>query len=268
MGFLKSAINQVGRDMGRVVSNSVFKDRHSIPIRRAASRGGAQRPSTSRAQPIGQVQSDFDKAISFKTGYRPTTLISKLGGAFIVIKNEAQAFIEDGYLDVDESQQLMSMMQRFAAKCSDVEDVVSFTEADDSKVYKQLESIHKATQEVFVGVLRTSAKACEERALVYERASQEEPSISFGRYILLHLIWMPRYARGGEKKIGWAIFFNILDVVTFTFLITRSVLLIIGLATYSSENKTTKESIQTYKALAQQEKDRAKAYHDYVERNG
>lgn len=32
-GFVRSAVNQVGRDAGRVVSNGVYGDRHSIPIR-------------------------------------------------------------------------------------------------------------------------------------------------------------------------------------------------------------------------------------------
>lgn len=31
--FIKSAVNQVGRDAGKVVSNQVFKDAHSTPIR-------------------------------------------------------------------------------------------------------------------------------------------------------------------------------------------------------------------------------------------
>ena len=276
MGFLKSAINQVGRDMGRVVSNAVFKDRHSIPIRRAASRGGSatQRPSNSKAVPIKKVQSDFDKAISFKTGYRPTTLISKLGGAFVVIKNEAQAFVEDGYLDIEESQQLMEMMRRFTDKCSDVEDVISFTESDDSKVYKQLEKIHIATQEVFVDVLEISAKACENRAKAYEDASQEAPPrISYSRYVFLHLIWMPNYAKGGKKQTGVAIFMNILDVfLSITLLpgiilVSRFILLIMGLTSYSSHINSSKKEIETFQKLAQQERDRAKAYWEYIKIN-
>ncbi|MBZ9627747.1 hypothetical protein LB450_06500 [Psychroflexus sp. CAK1W] len=179
-------------------------------------------------------------------------------------KNEAKAFIEDGYLDVEESQQLVSMMKDFADKCSDVEDVVSFTEEEDSKVYKQLENILHTTQKVYVEVLRTSAKACEDRAKVYEKAAQEVEPLHFGRYVLLHLLWMPRYARGGEKKIGWAIFLNILDLVTLTFVFTRSILLILALVTYPKESKERKESQEKYKALAQQERDRAKAYHTYV----
>ncbi|GAA5221566.1 hypothetical protein [Membranihabitans marinus] len=33
MSFLQSAINQVGRDLGKVTSNIIFKDAHSTPIR-------------------------------------------------------------------------------------------------------------------------------------------------------------------------------------------------------------------------------------------
>lgn len=32
-GFVRSAVNQVGRDGGRVISNSVYGDAHAMPIR-------------------------------------------------------------------------------------------------------------------------------------------------------------------------------------------------------------------------------------------
>ena len=38
--FLRSALNQAGRDGGRVISNRVYGDQHSIPVR-SASNGGA-----------------------------------------------------------------------------------------------------------------------------------------------------------------------------------------------------------------------------------
>ena len=34
-GFIRSAVNQVGRDGGKVISNSLYGDAHSTPIRRA-----------------------------------------------------------------------------------------------------------------------------------------------------------------------------------------------------------------------------------------
>ena len=270
MGFLQSAINQVGRDMGRVVSNTVFKDRHAIPIRRAASRKNSlanRKPTQPKAHPIDEVKEEFEKSISFKTGYRPTTLISKLGGAFVVIKNESKAFVEDGYLDVEESQQLFSMMKQFADKLSDVEDVVSFTEDEDSQVYRQLEKIHESTKRIFVEVLEVSVDACKVRAQEHEQAAKAFRPIEFWRYVGLHLIWMPNYAKGGEKKETRAVIANILDVVTLTFPITRSILLLLALVTYNSENKEQKATAKAHRDIAHYERQRAKAYQEYIDVN-
>lgn len=41
-GFIRSAVNQVGRDAGRVVSNNIYGDAHSIPHRNVST-GGAGR---------------------------------------------------------------------------------------------------------------------------------------------------------------------------------------------------------------------------------
>lgn len=38
-GFVRSAVNQVGRDGGRVVSNKAYGDKHSIPIRHVNEKG-------------------------------------------------------------------------------------------------------------------------------------------------------------------------------------------------------------------------------------
>lgn len=269
MGFLQSAINQVGRDMGRVVSNAIFKDRHAVPIRRAKSfnnstQNQVQRPQNSKALPIQQVKNEFNKAIDFKTGYRPTTLISKLGGAFVIIKNEARAFIEDGYLDEEESQQLFQMMIDFNHKCSDVEDVIGFTEDKDSKVYQQLDNILQTTQDVFKDVLKTSIQACDARAKAYDNTTQDIfiPT-NFGRFLGLYLIWFPKYAKGGEKKVTNAVIANILDLVTFTFPITRTVLFIMALVDYSAETKKGNHLLQSYKTAAAKERERAKTYRKF-----
>jgi hypothetical protein len=266
MGFLQSAINQVGRDMGRVVRNTIFKDRHAIPIRRARSyhNQGSQaraKPQQRKAQPIQEVQKEFEKAIDFKTGYRPTTLISKLGGAFIVIKNEARAFIDDGYLDVEESQQLFEMMKAFNHKCSDVEDVIGFTEDENSKAYKQLENIHGTTQKMFHEVLKTSVRACQDRAEAYEKALEElKPPLNFGRFLGLYLLWFPKYAKGGEKRTGRAVLANILDIITLTFVFTRLGLFIMAIVDHGEEKKKYKHLKQAYRDAAEQERERAKVY--------
>jgi hypothetical protein len=273
MGFLQSAINQVGRDLGRVASNAIFKDRHAIPIRRAPSYHNSQPAQQRQAvrspkvHHLEEVQSSFKSAIDFKTGYRPTTLISKLGGAFVVIKNEARAFVDDGYLDNQESQQLFAMMKGFNRKCSDVEDVIGFTEDPDSKVYQQLTKIHESAKAIFVEVLEVSAKACLERAQLYDQAAQDIHPLQFGRYIGLHLLWFPKYAKGGEKQTTKAVIANILDVITLTFPITRLVLLIMGLTSFSSEQRQRQQNKDAYTDAAQQERQRAKIYETFVRDN-
>ncbi len=282
MGFLQSAINQVGRDLGRVASNAVFKDRHAIPIRRAKSYSSSssnQRPAQPKAQPIQQVKDDFEKAIDFKTGYKPSTLVSKLGGAFVVIKNEARGFVEDGYLDKEESEQLFDMMKNFIDKCGDIEDVISFTENEDAKEYKQLESIMNSMREVFVEVLEVSAKACKKQAVEYEKEGEALKPTNFFRYVGLHLIWMPRYAKGGEMKIGKTILANALDFfgsfivmgifeTGLAYFLIRGILLLTGLGNYYfTELKNTKEAKEDFKILAKQERNRAKAYEALIKEN-
>ena len=51
-GFVRSAVNQVGRDAGRVVSNQLYGDAHSTPHRNVSA-GGAGRVSG-----VGQVEDE------------------------------------------------------------------------------------------------------------------------------------------------------------------------------------------------------------------
>ncbi len=55
-GFVRSAVNQVGRDAGRVVSNQTFGDAHSTPIRGVGN--GTPPPLANNAMPTGN--SDFE----------------------------------------------------------------------------------------------------------------------------------------------------------------------------------------------------------------
>lgn len=51
-GFVRSAVNQVGRDAGRVVSNNIYGDAHSIPHRNVSG-GGAGRVSS-----VGKIEDE------------------------------------------------------------------------------------------------------------------------------------------------------------------------------------------------------------------
>ena len=90
MSFLKSAINQVGRDVGKVVSNSLFKDSHAASYRRVINIRNTVNNSLNS-------KNEFEKAINFQTGHRPSTLVAKISGVYTIIKNEINQFLSDGY---------------------------------------------------------------------------------------------------------------------------------------------------------------------------
>lgn len=258
MSFLKSAINQVGRDMGKVVSNQVFKDSHSTPYRRVS-----QNNSRSNSKPrtnTRNVKSEFDKAIEFQTGFKPNTLITKISGAYTVIKNEAKEYISDGYLDTTEASSLFEMMNRFNDKVEDVCDILEMDEEGNEKEINQLSKIVEKTNELFKNTLELSAKGCKERQSEHriEAENIEKPSLL--NYVGLHLVWLGKYARGGEKSILNMVVANIADLVTFTFPITRTYLLLKGIFTFPNENKRVKNLKEAHIKLAELEGQRAENY--------
>ena len=256
MSFLKSAINQVGRDMGKVVSNQVFKDSHSTPYRSTGQNN--TRLNTTRRN--SNLKSDFDKAMDFQTGHRPSTLIAKISGVYTVIKNEANGYISDGYLDTTESSNLFEMMNRFNMKIDDVCDVLEIDEQANEKEINQLSTIVEKTNSLFKNTLEISAKGCKERQSEHEYEAKNIEKPSFLNYVGLHLIWMGNYARGAEKSIWKTVIANIADLVTFTFPFTRTYLLLKGLFTFPNESKRLKTLKDAHTRLAELEGKRAESY--------
>jgi hypothetical protein len=254
MSFLKSAINQVGRDLGKVVSNQIFKDSHSSPYRRV----GVQNNSVKR---LKTVKTEFDKAIGFQTGFKPNTLITKLTGAYSVIKNEARDFVSDGYLDTTESSSLFDMMSLFNQKAEDICDILEINEGENSKELESLTKIVEKTNEMFKKTLTASALGCKKREEEHRVEAENMESANFLKYVGLHFLWMGKYARGEQELVPWkAILANIADVLIFVFPITRLWLLLKGVFTFPSERSRLKGLKEKHIRLAELENKRAKAY--------
>ena len=261
MSFLKSAINQIGRDMGKVVSNQLFNDSHSTPYRRV----GQNSHQLKTKGNVTKFKSDFEKAIDFQTGHRPSTLIAKISGVYTVIKNESNGYIADGYLDTNESSSLFEMMNRFNMKIDDVCDVLEIDEKANEKEINHLSTILKKTNTLFKNALEISAKGCKERQSEHEKEAKKIDKPDFFKYVGFHLIWMGNYARGAKKSIWKTVLANIADVVTFTFPITRIYLLLKGLFTFPTENRRVKTLKEAHIRLAELEGKRAELYLSIVQ---
>ena len=84
-GFVRSGVNQVGRDGGRVVSNKVYGDKHSIPIRhvKGDSQGGNVAPDELS---FGQddIKSSGYKAELFEDSWK-MMFVTMLGATFFPV---------------------------------------------------------------------------------------------------------------------------------------------------------------------------------------
>lgn len=66
-GFIRSTVNQVGRDGGRVISNQIYGDKHSIPIRNV----GTSDSSILHDVDIQEVSDDVLRSQLLEEGYKP-----------------------------------------------------------------------------------------------------------------------------------------------------------------------------------------------------
>ncbi len=122
--FISSAVRQVGRDLGKVVSNQVFKDAHSTPIRHVNRLSSAPMPVVGTKTSDLRRKTDFEKSMNFKLTFTPPTLINKLVGAFMEFKKESDTLLDDEYLSFSEASYFISMLNDFSNKTAEVAEVV------------------------------------------------------------------------------------------------------------------------------------------------
>lgn len=75
-GFIRSAVNQVGRDGGKVISNKIYGDAHATPIRRVGQSTSGTYFDTETNQPI-DANTFRDMLIQY--GYKPQLSVSGYG---------------------------------------------------------------------------------------------------------------------------------------------------------------------------------------------
>lgn len=122
--FLSSAIRQVGRDLGKVVSNQVFGDAHATPIRHVNRIANIPTLVVGTKSTDRRRKTDFEKSLGFRMTYTPKTLLNKLVGAFVEFKNEVDYLMSDDYLSSDEALYFISMLQDFSNKAGDVAELL------------------------------------------------------------------------------------------------------------------------------------------------
>lgn len=83
--FIKSVVRQVGRDTGKVISNKVYKDAHSTPIRMVSSDTSPQFSGTRR-----KYRHDLDRVVN---GDLPSTR-AQAKKQIVALENAYEAFVK------------------------------------------------------------------------------------------------------------------------------------------------------------------------------
>lgn len=195
MSFLKSVSNQIGRDLGKAISNSFTSDNSSF------------RQNSKNYNP---TQTDFQKAITFPLSTGFTSLLNKLTNAYSVMKKEINKFISDGYLDNFESNKLFNMLVEFNTKCDDISELLSLDENNNTIHINRLITLQSALKLDFINVLKISIKGCE-RNIYY----LENSKVNIWKYIGYHIIFMGKYVKGNSKNITKTILSNFLSLLIF-----------------------------------------------------
>ena len=179
MSFIKSAINQVGRDAGKVVSNQIFGDAHSTPIRSVDSAKSKRSVDSAKSK---KIISEFEKSLNFQMSFKPGTLINKLLAVQITFKNEMKDFLSDDYLSMDESDDLFNMIGQFNSKISDMDDVLRIDEEKNKNEIEQLSKIAEQVVIMFCETLDVAIKGCNANAIKnLDNAKNEKKPVIFGR---------------------------------------------------------------------------------------
>lgn len=252
--FLNSVIRQLGRDTGKVISNSIFKDAHSTPIRMVRSRSN----QVTQQRQNRKVRSEFDKALVFDRSATPKTLIRKIQALSMILEEEMKVFMNDDYLSNSEANDAFKMLNEFSQKAESVAKQLEIDEVANANEISQLEKIVTQTNNDFHVLLKKASRSCEEMSVKLQDYAAEKSRFKFLRWILLNTFYMRGFARTGNKKIWNTVLANLLLFGT------QPIMLIIGLITAPFEINRLKKDAKKYIEAAEKEKLRATTYADII----
>jgi hypothetical protein len=136
MGFFNSVINQIGRDVGRTISNKLLKDTHSIPIRYV----GQKTQTQERAEQLTTI-STVDKLInSIDLTQSPKLVIRKLGAILVDFEISISKILSDDYISLEEELQLATVFMQILYVFDKIEKQFIINNLDTKELFEIYEN--------------------------------------------------------------------------------------------------------------------------------
>lgn len=252
MSFAQSMINQMGRDLGRAISKSILEPSKPSKIK-STSKEISSKPTYKKV-----YISNFDKSLEFQLDHRPSTLVNKLSGLYILLKNESFKHLKDGYLTETEANDFFSMILNINNKIKDVLEILEINEEENKKEIEQIDKLTLKINSLFQTILKESAVGCIEKSKFYLDKYENGFKINFIHYCIFSSIWLRSYYVRNKVDYGQVIIFNVLSVIFFPY--GHLIGLVIGLVVYYSEVQDLNNSKYIFKKASDLELKRASHY--------
>ena len=238
-------INQVGRDAGKVVSNAVFKDKHSTPIRMIRNGNGTTFVKSEPALERTFVD-DMEKMLDFQMAHQTRTLVNKINGAFIFFRKQVNRVMEDEFVTAEEYFDIIEISNQLNAKIHDMHELYLMNKEEG--IIDALSTITKKKKELMTDFLLLAIDSFEDSIKTFEVSKIEMNSLKFGKWYLFSLIFCNGRLRNGF--IGQTAWFNTIIMnlaMLFFFPIGHlGIGTIYSLYTWYNERKSRKHDASVY----------------------
>ncbi len=202
---------------------------------------------------------DFRKKINFNLDEITNVDIPiDLNNLYLIIKKEAQRFIEDKYLDINETKDLFSMMLEFSKK---TEECIESTNCVLTKDH--IKFIFEKTVWLIEDILKTSIKGCKHKAKEYIEISQNVDSFEKKKYFKNYIFWN-RKIFSKKTPNGIAYLINTIEFITGIFLISKPILAICAIFSFKKEEEKIESAKSAFRSLSIIEEKRAKRFEEIL----
>jgi len=169
MGIFNSIKNQIGRDIGKSISNVILKDTHATPIRMTGSK------STKRKR---ISVDEYEKKIKLiDLSQTPKTIIRKLGAVLVEFESDLQGYLSDGFIDFQEEIQIAKRFYKILDTFSKIEKQFTINGEDTARLIEIYQQYFKEPMLMCIDKLK-SQESDETLVSKYEQLYSEIKSIA------------------------------------------------------------------------------------------
>ena len=170
MGIFNSIKNQIGRDIGKSISNVILGDAHATPVRMT----GSNKSSSRRKISVDEYEKKLKLIDLSQT---PKTIIRKLGAVLVEFESDIKGYLADGFIDFKEEIQIAKRFYTILDVFAKIEKQFSINGEDTARLIEIYQDYFKEPMLMCIDKLREQ-EGDESLASKYQQLYSEIKSIA------------------------------------------------------------------------------------------